>query len=48
VTYVDLLGLEGCRQAVLDCTARAKAAVAAYDADDFLAHLADMLAERNL
>ena len=48
ITYVDLLGLEGCRQAVLDCTARAKAAVAPYDADGFLAHLADMLAERNV
>jgi len=48
VTYVDLLGLEGCRQAVLDCTARAKEAVAAYDTDGFLAHLADMLAERNI
>lgn len=48
VTYVDLLGLEGCRQAVMDCTERAKETVAAYDADGFLAHLADMLAERNL
>lgn len=48
VTYVDLLGLEGCRQAVLACTARAKTAVAPYDADGFLAHLADMLAERSI
>ena len=48
ITYVDLLGLEGCRRAVLDCTARAKDAVAPYDADGFLAHLADMLAERSI
>ena len=48
VTYVDLLGLEGCGQAVLDCTMRAKAAVAAYDRDGFLSRLADMLAERNV
>lgn len=48
VTYVDLLGLKGCERAVLDCTERAKAAVAHYDADGFLAHLADMLAERTV
>ena len=30
VTYVDLLGLEGCQQAVLACTERAKAAVARW------------------
>jgi len=47
VTFVDLLGLEGCEKAVLDCTNRAKAAVAAYDADGFLATLADSLAGRN-
>ena len=47
VTFVDLLGLEACDRAVLDCTERAKAAVAALDADGFLAALADSLAERN-
>ena len=47
VTYVDLLGLEGCDRAVLDCTERAKAAVRACDTDGFLAALADSLAERN-
>lgn len=47
VTFVDLLGLEGCTAAVRDCTERAKAAVAAYDADGFLATLADSLAERD-
>lgn len=47
VTFVDLLGLEGCTAAVRDCTERAKAAVAAYDADGFLSALADSLAERD-
>lgn len=47
VTFVDLLGLEGCTAAVRDCTERAKAAVAAYDTDGFLATLADSLAERD-
>ena len=47
VTFVDLLGLEGCSETVLSCTAKAKAAVAAYDQDGFLAALADSLAERN-
>ena len=47
VTFVDLLGLEGCDRAVLAATDRAKAAVTAYDADGFLAALADSLAERN-
>lgn len=45
-TFVDLLGLEGCDRAVLACTARAKAAVAAADADGFLCALADSLSER--
>ena len=47
VTFVDLLGLEGCDKAVLAATERAKAAVTAYDQDGFLAALADSLAERN-
>ena len=47
VTYVDLLGVEGCRQAVRSCTDAAKAAVAALDRDGFLMELAESLAERN-
>ena len=47
VTFVDLLGLEGCARAVRTCTERAKAAVADWDEDGFLAALADSLAERN-
>ena len=47
ITFVDLLGLEGCDRAVLDCTEKARAAVIAFDADGFLALLADTLAERN-
>ena len=46
VTFVDLLGLEGCDRAVLNCTARAKDAVAGFDGDGFLSALADTLAER--
>ena len=47
VTYVDLLGLEGCQQAVRSCTDAAKAAVAPLDTEGFLADLADSLVERN-
>ena len=47
VTFVDLLGLEGCETAVVDCTKRACEAVTAYDGDGFLAFLADYLASRN-
>ena len=46
-TFVDLLGLEGCQQAVLACTERAEAAVEPYDKDGFLRALAGALAERN-
>ena len=46
VTFVDLLGLEACDQAVLDATGRARDAVAPFDGDGFLAALADSLAER--
>ena len=46
VTFTDLLGLEGCANAVLDCTERAKAAVAAWDEARFLAELADSLTNR--
>ena len=47
VTYVDLLGLEGCARAVQACTERAIAAVAPYDTDGFLTELAKSLAGRN-
>ena len=46
-TFVDLLGVEGCEEAVLQCTAKAKAAAAVYDADGFLTVMADQLAKRN-
>lgn len=48
VTFVDLLGIDGCEKAVLECTDKAKAAVAAYDADGFLAALADAMAIRKI
>lgn len=47
VTYVDLLGLEGCEKKVEECTEQAIAAVRAYDTDGFLAELARSLAHRN-
>ena len=47
VTYVDLFGIEGCREKVLACTEAAKAAVSLFDGDSFLQTLADSLAERN-
>ena len=47
VTYVDLLGIQGCEQKVEACTAEAIAAVKAYDTDGFLTHLAENLAHRN-
>ena len=47
VTFMDLLGLEGCGRAVRAHTEAAKAAVADWDTDGFLAALADSLAERN-
>ena len=47
VTFVDLLGLEGCDKAVRKCTDQAKAAVAPYDTDGFLQVLADTLAGRD-
>ena len=47
VTYVDLLGIDGCQQAVLACTKQAREAVSGLDRDGFLADLADMLAERS-
>ena len=47
VTFVDILGVEGCQKAVLECTEKAKAAVAELDRDGFLAALADTLAQRS-
>ena len=47
-TFVDLLGIEGCEQAVLQCTENAKSAVAAYDTEGFLAVMADQLAMRKV
>ena len=46
VTFVDMLGLEGCEKAVAECTAKAKAAIASYDGSEFLLELADKLAAR--
>ena len=46
MTFVDLLGLEGCGKKVLACTRAARDAVAPWDEDGFLAALADSLAER--
>lgn len=45
-TYVDLLGLAGCENAVRMCTAAAKAALARLPEHEFLDVLADSLAER--
>lgn len=47
VTYVDLLGLEGCEAKVEALTDKAIAAVEPYDKDGFLAELAHSLAHRN-
>ena len=47
VTFVDLLGVEGCEKAVQSCTQAAKEAVAGMDAEGFLAALADSLAVRD-
>ena len=47
-TFVDLLGIEGCQRAVLTCTDQAKMSVVSYDADGFLAMMADQLAERKV
>ena len=46
VTFVDLLGVDGCDAAVRAATKRAENAVAALDADGFLSALAGSLAER--
>ncbi len=46
VTYVDLKGLEGCREEVARCTERAKSAVSAWGDRAFLLELADRLLQR--
>ena len=46
VTFVDLLGLDGCERAVIACTETAKDAVKPYDRDEFLCALAESLVGR--
>lgn len=48
VTFVDLLGLEGCEAEVLKYTAQAKAALAPLGETDFLEQLADTLSTRKI
>ncbi|MBE6989391.1 MAG: polyprenyl synthetase family protein [Ruminococcaceae bacterium] len=45
-TLVDLKGIDGCREEVAACTARAKAAVASWGDRAFLLELADQLLDR--
>ena len=47
VTYVDLLGMDGCEKKVVECTEAAVAAIRPYDTDGFLTDLARSLAHRN-
>lgn len=47
VTFVDLLGADGCRKAVQECTDRAEAALEPVQEREFLLGLAGMLAKRN-
>lgn len=46
VTFVDLKGIEGCRQEVAERTARAKSAIASWGDRAFLLELADHLVSR--
>ena len=46
ITYIDLLGLEGCETMVRNSTNRALEAVSAYDTDGFLTELAETLVHR--
>ena len=48
VTFVDLLGLEGCEAEVLKYTAQAKAALAPLGETDFLEQFADTLSTRKI
>jgi geranylgeranyl diphosphate synthase type II len=47
VTFMDLLGLEGCANAISVCTGRAKDAVNGVRGHEFLWFLAELLAERD-
>ena len=47
ITFVDVKGLDGCAQAVEECTRRAKAMVADWPDHDFLWELADRLVQRS-
>lgn len=46
ITFVDVLGLEGCRTAVEECTRRAEEAILPWPDHDFLLTLAHSLEER--
>jgi len=46
ITFVDLLGQDGCRQAVRSCTEQAQAAIRGLPDHGFLCCLADQLASR--
>ena len=46
VTFVNVIGLDGCRRAVFACTEQAKAAVADWPDHDFLWELADRMVGR--
>ena len=46
VTFVNVIGLDGCRRAVSACTEQAKAAVADWPDHDFLWELADRMVGR--
>jgi geranylgeranyl diphosphate synthase type II len=47
VTFADLLGVQGCTEAIKVCTERAKQALALFSEREFLWFLADALATRN-
>ena len=47
LTFVDLKGLDGCAKLVDECTARAKAALADWEDNEFLFELADRMVGRN-
>jgi len=47
ITFADLLGVEGCGEAIDGCTARAKAAVQNISGHEFLWTLAEQLAKRD-
>ena len=47
VTFVDVIGLDGCAREVTACTEAAKAAVSDWADHEFLCDLADMLGSRD-